>query len=220
MADFKIKASSYERTPAPVGIHALRAFAIYYIGTQKKVFEGNEKDVQEMVVSFELVGTRHAFNKDKPKEKAPFVVNSTLSASLGPRAKIRKWLKGMNGKDFPKNVKEINLVNEIIDVPCQGQITHSADGQWANIETLLPAAKGKTPELVNDIEVFMWSVEDFDKAKYDKIPGWVQEKIKASKEFDEILASGALAEKTPPKKGSKESASKGKPAPAKKTSKK
>jgi hypothetical protein len=217
MSDFKVKASSYESTPAPAGLHPLRCYGIYDVGTQKEEFEGHEKEQRKVVLSFELVGTRHAFDKTKPKEKKPFSINQTVTASFGPRSKMRKWLKGMNGRDYDKKVKEISLVNELLDVPCQGQLVRNQDDTWTNIEALLPAAKGKTPELFNKTCVFTLDPENFDKEGYDALPGWIQEKIKASKEFGEILASGALAEKTPPKKGSAKAAPA--KAPAKKAKK-
>jgi hypothetical protein len=216
----KIKSGNFESVPAPRGLQQLRCYSIVDIGTQKETYNGEEKETPKYALSFELPATRHAFDKTKPTEKKPFTIHCTVTASFGDRAKIRKWLESMRGEKYGKKVKEVDLRNELLDVPCIGQLVPGGDeGQFTNIQTLLPAVdtKGraiKVPPLVNKTRVWDYDPEDFDKAGFDELPTKLQEYIKESKEFSIVLNSGALSEGgKPAKKGTKA-------APPKKAAKK
>jgi hypothetical protein len=76
----------------------------------------------------------------KQEDGKPFRVVQSYGASVGPKATLRKHLKGWRGRDFtPEELKGFDI-EKIIGVPCQLVVVHneSDDGRvFANVETIL-----------------------------------------------------------------------------------
>ena len=146
-----------------------------------------DKYSRKVCIGWELVGETITIDG----EEVPRSFFNTYTASLSTKSQLRKDLTSWRGKEFTvEELKGFNLRN-IVGVPCMIQIVHrkSADGSktYANLASVtkipkgFPAPKGTLPEMIYDIE-------ENDPADVEKLPQWMQDKIKGSRTYEFFLA--------------------------------
>lgn len=139
----------------------------YYIREEKKEFsrapEGLHEAVCSRIVDLGLVdtpfGKKHQLKfywqigEKEPETGRQFTVGRRYTNSFSPKAKLRQDLEVWRGRKFtPEELKGFDL-ETVIGKPCQVQIAHnvSAEGDtWANIQAIVPAAKGAVRLAVED----------------------------------------------------------------------
>lgn len=141
-----------------------------------------DKFSRKVVIGWELPGETITIDG----EEVPRTFWNTYTASLSQKSQLRKDLTSWRGKEFTaEELKGFNLRN-IVGVPCMIQIVHrkSADGTktYANLASVtkvpkgFPAPKGTLPEMIYDIE-------ESDPSVVEELPQWMQDKIKASNNY-------------------------------------
>ena len=117
-------------TPAPDGVHNAVCVDVVDLGIVET--QWGKKPKLRLVWEVET----------KQENGKRFLVVQSYGASIGPKATLRKHLKGWRGRDFtPEELKGFNIEN-VIGVPCQLVVVHneSDDGRvFANVETVLKA---------------------------------------------------------------------------------
>ena len=90
-----------------------------------------------------------------------------------------------------------------IGKPCQLNVVLNDTGEYANVESVVPIPKG-FPAPVSKTPFFTWDMDAWDDAAFEKLPTWVQEKIKKSTQYqkshvpkDEIKVQGGGGEECP-----------------------
>lgn len=119
-------------------------------------------------------------------QKLPRTISKEYGYSLGEKSNLRKDLQAWRGVPFTaEELQGFNLLN-ILNKPCQLQIIKEEKNgsTYNNISSIMSLPKGTTVELLKDTSYF--DLEDVETWKnYDKVPGWIQEKIKKADNFTE-----------------------------------
>lgn len=119
-------------------------------------------------------------------EKLPRTMSKEYSFSLNEKSTLRKDLQAWRGKVFTdEELQGFNLVN-ILNKPCQLQIIlEEKNGkQYNNIAGIMSLPKGTTVEELKD--TYHFDIEDESTyMNWEKIPGWIQERIKKADNFVE-----------------------------------
>lgn len=128
-----------------------------------------------MVILWELVGES---TKDSVKyipQRIPFSASSKNYKKL-----LKTWL-GLN----PAEVADFDA-NDILGKAAEIEIVHSEDGEYANVDRVSPAPKGKLPKgFMQPVSCFL-SKGSFDKADFEELPEWIQNLAIESEEFREV----------------------------------
>jgi len=166
--------------PVPAGLHVARCVDMYHIGTVEDTWKGEVKQMNKVLLTFELPDVMHVFDKDKGEEARKISKEFTLSMS--PKANLRKDLESWRGAKFSDtDAKEFD-VTKLLGMPCMLNVIHAESGgnTYANISVITPPAKSTVvPEQIYESLEF-----NYDNAKetFEKCPTWVQKKIVQSAE--------------------------------------
>ncbi len=171
-----------KRELAPEGVHKATCVHVIDLGTQTFTIKGKEQSARKVSVGFELLGKKNSFGE-------PFVVAQRYTFSNSKKSNLMKDLKAWLGiKDPDFDLDGLALK------PAQVTITHTDDGEYANITNVGGVPKGtKYPKAANNF-TSLYLDETFDRDVFDDLPDYFKEKIAASPEYDEVNA---------PKKGKK-----------------
>lgn len=164
-------------TPCPAGSHIAICIGYVDLGTQNEVFEGKQKTQRKLRVMWELCEERTADGK-------LFTTGKTYTNNLGDKASLRKHLESWRSKPFtPDELKGFNLDN-IVGKPCLLTIVHKPkqDGGISDsIGGISPLHRSMpVPKQVNPTTTFV--IDQWDHAKFEKLPAWLQAKILLSPE--------------------------------------
>lgn len=176
-----------ERILPEEGIHNARMIRFIELGTQETEFGEKFK----VSASYELVDTSAVFNEDNGEQN--FVVHKKYNRSLHKRSDLGKDIRAIVGKKFPE--KGDFEMDSVLDLPCQVEIEHSEDGQYANVKRVLPPPlKGKVSKSENDV-VSLYLDENFDEDVFDKLHDKVRETIEKSPEYQEMYPDAKASKK-------------------------
>jgi hypothetical protein len=171
--------------PHPAGAYPARCTRIIDLGTQETTFQGEVKHVRQVMLSFES----SELMTEGEKAGQPFIVAQTFTASLGEKAKLRKYLEGWRGRKFTKAEAEGGWdLKSVLGKPALLQIVHSeGERVYANIQTIMQLPSGMTaPPAVG--ELLSLSLASFDQSVYDKLGDKLKERIAKSPEFQQVMA--------------------------------
>jgi len=173
--DFKI---------APAGLHMARLYSIIDIGHQATQWKDETKIMHKVVFTWELHGDDDAGLPLKTDDGKPLIVSKRYTVSLGDQATLRQDLESWSNKKMTAEDRKNFDLKSLLGKFCMVNITHSADGKYANISGISPvpsALRSVQPEGINPVLHF-WLAE-FDQAKYDSLPKYYKEKIAESSEW-------------------------------------
>ena len=189
----KAKASgSIEITPAPVGTHMARVASLLDMGTQDTKW-GDKRQVR---VSFELLGQNKEIEIDGEKKTIPFYVSKTSTLSMNERAFLRQVTDcTLNTGTLKPEEAEMVAVEEILGKALLVTVEHyeGSDGNtYAGIKNIssLPTGSGEPAEMEGDKMYF--SFDDSSQEDFDKLPEWLQNKLKETPEYKVFGAVGSV----------------------------
>ena len=118
-------------------------------------------------------------------------------------SKLRSLICSWNSKNYSdEEYEEFDPLDQI-GKPCQLNVVLNDTGEYANVESVVPIPKG-FPAPVSKTPFFTWDMDAWDDAAFEKLPTWVQEKIKKSTQYqkshvpkDEIKVQGGGGEECP-----------------------
>lgn len=170
--------------PCPEGNHAARVCGAVYLGTVHTVFKEEEKDVEQIRLSFEIPG-------ELRDDGQPFVVNTMpITASTHKKAKFRALAIGILGREPGKDFDW----EELIGKTCLVNIVHTpsktdANIVYANITGTSPLPKGmEVPEAIT--EPFVFDINTSPLGDIDKLPEFIQKLVMSTPEFNGRIAKG------------------------------
>lgn len=170
--------------PCPEGNHAARVCGVVYLGTVRTEFEGKEKDVEQIRLSFEIPG-------ELREDGEPFVVNTMpITASTNKKANFRNLAIGILGREPGKEFDS----SELMGKTCLVNIIHKpskkdANNLYANITGTSPLPKGmEVPEAIN--EPFVFDVNTSPLGDIEKLPKFIQELVMSTLEFKARIDAG------------------------------
>jgi len=179
--------------PIPEGVHVATCYAIYDIGTQKKIWQDNIKWQPQVVICWELPEKRGMFEKDGIKQDLPRAISKVYALSLFKTAPLRKDLEAWRGKTFTDaELKGFSLKN-VAGKSCLLQVVHKpkkeGSGVWQNVNAIMALPKGHKHEEPEN-PVVVWSILLEDKTindNFDGVPDWIKNKALACKENLEAI---------------------------------
>lgn len=180
---------------APEGMHVARCFKIIDCGTH--LDEKFQKEKRIGWIFFELPNAPMEPN-DKGQE-LPFIIGKRYNLSHNEKAILRLDLENWYGKRF--NTAELDKaggfdLERVIGRPAMLNVVHSEDGKYANIASINPMPQGiECPSAVN--EPFIFSLEDVNSSKFEKLSEKMQTFIKECKELSPKKASVVTANDHP-----------------------
>ena len=175
----------------PEGAYIARCIKVIDLGTQTTTGQYGTKSQKKVMVTWELLD-----NDVKMKDGKPFAASQFYTASLHEKSQLRKDLEAWRGKKFTDEELAGFDLNNVLGTYCYLQVVHSADGQYANINSIM-SYKGEKPAGVNtpvafdisnpDMEVFN-SFSDKMREKIQNTPEW-QDRQKVLDQFvpDEVV---------------------------------
>jgi len=174
-------------SPVSAGVHIANCIWIVDIGDQEITWQGETKMVRQVIVAWEIPEeTIEIEGEEKPR-----VISSTYTLSLHEKAKLRKHLEAWMGKPFTdQELMAFDLVN-VLGKSCQIQVLHveKNDKTYANIGAIMALPKGSTPPTIHHEQIYfdLTNVDTFP--LMDKLPEWIREKIKQSKNYQAFAAA-------------------------------
>ncbi len=176
----KLKVSQREKILAPEGVHNARIVRIVELGTQPSDEWGDKFKIE---ISFELVDEAAVFNEEKGEQN--FVVRKKYNRSLHKRSDLAKHITAITGNKFEAG-DEFEM-DDLLNQPCQVEITHSEDGQYANITGIMKAAKGvKVAKAESDLQS-LYLDDSFDTEIFETLPEYMQDMIADTDEYKELF---------------------------------
>lgn len=164
---------SEDRELHPEGMFPAVCVLIASVGTQKTPFkneDGTDKVQKKIVFGFE---TEHG------------LISKEYTMSLNEKANLRAVMKSWRGKDLTAEEQEGFDPTTLLGTQCTVQIMHNEKGTFANVNTVLP----KTGNFKATKPAVQYDIEEHTEADFDKLPNWVQNKVKESYEWDGIRTS-------------------------------
>jgi hypothetical protein len=125
-------------------------------------------------------------NGKTTKVTKPMVVSIELTRSLGERATLRKHLETWRGQAFTsKELASFSLKN-LLGKACLLTLVHKTSQAGRNYCAIQGIAKlpksMKAPAKTENDHVF-YEIEQGEGGQFSELPEWLQEKIRASREF-------------------------------------
>lgn len=184
-------AGSYQLPEA--GTFAARCVRLIDLGTQESFFEGEINTAHKILIAFEITD-----NENRRDDGSPHIVQKRFTASLHPKAALRKFLEAWRGKPFtPAELAGFDL-KVLLGQNCLIGLVHESRGDktFANISSVMrlpkgmPASEGTEPLMHFDLAAPDWQV-------FAALGTRLQDQIAASPEFARLTppASVTLASK-------------------------
>jgi len=171
----------------PPGSFLARLYRIIDLGTQTTEWMGKKKMQRKVLCMFELHGEDNDGNPLVMDDGKPMVVSKRYTLSLDEKATLLKDLQAWRGKVFTEEELAGFSLEVLLGKFCMVSITHSDyDGKtYANIASIsqVPSALKKLGEPVGVNEPMMFTMEPFDRDKFEKLSEGLQGLIKKSAEY-------------------------------------
>lgn len=168
----------------PKGTFPARCYQMIQIGTIKEEFKKDTKWISKVRIGFELPTELKIFDEEKGEQ--PFVISQEYSLSMSTKSKLKAMLESWRGETFSKEEMKGFDITEMVGEPCLINISHKeseSGNMYAQITSVTPLVKGmEVPKLINDPVIVSFDQDDFID-ELEKLPDFLREKIKRSKEY-------------------------------------
>lgn len=166
--------------PVSEGVHMATCISIIDLGDQWS--EQYKKNSHKVMLTWEIPDEMVEING----EEAPRFISKEYTLSLAEKATLRNHLEAWRGKKFnSQELMGFDLRN-VLGKSCQLQILHTDNG-YANISSVMSIPKGMaTPEIHAKLTYFDLTDPNCLNLM-DDLPGWVQDKVKKSPDYQELV---------------------------------
>ena len=176
-------ANSTDFKPVDAGTYVARCYSMVHIGTIEQEYMGEIKEQNKVRISWELPTELKVFKEEKGEQ--PQSVSKEFTLSMHEKANLRKFLESWRGKGFSEEEAKKFDVTKLLGKACMISIIHKTSKQgklYAEISSISTLPKGMDcPAQINPSFEFTFTPYDHD--KFESLPDWLKDKIKASKEY-------------------------------------
>ena len=162
--------------PVEPGVYIGICVGVIDLGEQfSEKFKNYRNEVQ---IVWELVGeTVEVDGEQKPRQ-----LSRTFSITSSKKSNLRSFISSWNGVQYTDDqFGDLDMFDQI-GRACQLNVVLNDTGEYANVDSVIPLPKGyKAP--VTDTAPIRWDMEQWDDGAFDKLPEWVQVKIKKSTQY-------------------------------------
>lgn len=203
--------STTDYTPPEAGTFTARCTSVIDLGTQKTLWEGEEKQAHKLLLSFEITD-----NENRRADGSPHTVSKRFTASLHAKAGLRKFLESWRGRPFtPQELAGFDVKN-VLGLPCLVGIVHETKGEkvYANLSSVMKLPKGM-PAGAGALEAVAFDLAAPDWQVYAGLSSRLQTQIAESPEFKrlDVPKSISLGAAVPAHQPAPKNATAGHPAP-------
>lgn len=169
-------------TPPEAGTFAARCASLIDLGTQTSVWEGEEKRAHKVLVSFEVLDP-----DNRRSDGSPHMVSKRFTASLHPKAALRKFLESWRGRPFTAQELGGFDLKTVVGLICLVGIVHEAKGDkvYANLSSVMKLPKGM-PAPSGEIEPVSFDLTTPDWQVFAGLSSRLQAQIAESPEYAAI----------------------------------
>ena len=165
-------------------------YSLVDLGHQKTNWDNQEKWTPKVRLTFELPDQTDEYeveeNGKRTTVQKPMVVSIEQTRSLGEKASLRKLLEQWRGQTFTSKELQAFSLKNLLGKPAMLTLIHKTSQQGRQYCAIAGASKlpkgMKAPATtVND--TIYYEIEEGEGGQFPDMPDWLQEKIRASKEF-------------------------------------
>ena len=172
--------------PLPQGTHIAVCNLVADCGVQSG---GRFKPQRKVYIRFEIAAERLEYEKDGQRHEGPMQIGKFYTLSLSEKANLRRDLVAWRGQQFtPQELAGFDIA-KVLGAACQITVAHAtgADGKvYANIIGIAGLPRGAArPNAERPLLLF----SPDDRSGFDKLPEWLQERIKDARGASEEVGS-------------------------------
>jgi hypothetical protein len=174
-----------KRDPIPAGTHHAICYGVVDIGTQREVWDGNEKLKRKVNFLFEIPSERIQIEKDGKRIDLPRGTHKKFTNTLSDKSDLYKNLVSWRGAQFtPEQLKGFDLFT-VIGANCLLQMVAGTakDGSAITyVNGIMGLPKGM-PKLKSENKHVMYSIDENGLNIPDGVPDWMKKIIMESPEI-------------------------------------
>ena len=126
-------------------------------------------------------------------EQKPRQLSKEFTISGSSKSNLRKFIESWNGKSYGDDeFMDFDLFDQV-GKPCQLNVVLNESKEYANVDNLMPIPRG-FPAPTTDTEKIRWDMDKWDDTVFEKLPEWIQEKIKKSTQYQKDHAPAETVE--------------------------
>ncbi len=165
-------------------------YSLVDLGHQKTNWDNQEKWTPKVRLTFELPDQTAEFeveeNGKRTTVQKPMVVSIEQTRSLGEKASLRKLLEQWRGQTFTSKELQAFSLKNLLGKPAMLTLIHKTSQQGRQYCAIAGASKlpkgMKAPATTTNDQLY-YEIEQGEAGQFNDMPDWLQEKIRASKEF-------------------------------------
>jgi hypothetical protein len=165
-------------------------YSLVDLGHQKTNWDNQEKWTPKVRLTFELPDQTDEFeveeNGKRTTVQKPMVVSIEQTRSLGEKASLRKLLEQWRGQTFTSKELQAFSLKNLLGKPAMLTLIHKTSQQGRQYCAIAGASKlpkgMKAPATTTNDQLY-YEIEQGEGGQFNDMPDWLQEKIRASKEF-------------------------------------
>ena len=166
------------KTGLEAGTYPVRIVGVVDLGTQEKEFDGKKSFARQVVLQFEF--PTETFMTEDGKELARTLSNF-YTASLNPKATLRKHLEQVRGRGFTQEELEGFEVRKLLGVAATATVVVNTNGK-PKIGGVGGPMKGAT-QFKKMTDHTFFDLDNFDQATFDTLPDFLKNIIQMSPEY-------------------------------------
>ena len=165
-------------------------YSLVDLGHQKTNWDNQEKWTPKVRLTFELPDQTDEYeveeNGKRTTVQKPMVVSIEQTRSLGEKASLRKLLEQWRGQTFTSKELQAFSLKNLLGKPAMLTLIHKTSQQGRQYCAIAGASKlpkgMKAPATTTNDQLY-YEIEQGEGGQFNDMPDWLQEKIRASKEF-------------------------------------
>jgi hypothetical protein len=165
-------------------------YSLVDLGHQKTNWDNQEKWTPKVRLTFELPDQTDEYEVEENGKRTtiqkPMVVSIEQTRSLGEKASLRKLLEQWRGQTFTSKELQAFSLKNLLGKPAMLTLIHKTSQQGRQYCAIAGASKlpkgMKAPATTTNDQLY-YEIEQGEAGQFNDMPDWLQEKIRASKEF-------------------------------------
>jgi hypothetical protein len=165
-------------------------YSLVDLGHQETNFDNQKKWTPKVRLTFELPDQTDEYeveeNGKRTTVQKPMVVSIEQTRSLGEKASLRKLLEQWRGQTFTSKELQAFSLKNLLGKPAMLTLIHKTSQQGRQYCAIAGASKlpkgMKAPATTTNDQLY-YEIEQGEAGQFNDMPDWLQEKIRASKEF-------------------------------------
>lgn len=162
--------------PIPAGQYLAVCVGVYDLGEQYS--EKYKNYSPKLMISFDIPAvTIEVEGKQEPRQ-----LSREFTISGKNNSKLRAFISSWNGVQYSDEAfGEFDPLTQV-GKPAMINVLLNETGEYANIDTIMPLFPG-LPTPVTGTPFRVWDMDKWDDKAFAELPGWVQDKIKKSSQY-------------------------------------